>query len=293
MSADVGALALTLAAHMRGGLTQQRALELLARENGEGQEIMQRIIGRVARGSTTAEAMLAEEEEPWKLLAATWLIAERTGAPIAQALERMSEALARLASLERRRQVLLAGPQGSVLLIASLPALAVVIGELLGVRVGAQFSTPLGLLLVGVGALLLVAGITWGLGMIRSVRQRDRAAGFELDLLWVALAGNSSPEQARRITVHTLDMIESSWVDLSVFARHGEATTVLASASESGIRLRDLVALRADNLRERTHRDLEREAERLALRVLLPLGLCILPAFVCIGVIPLLMGMLT
>lgn len=293
MTANVGAIALKLAAQLRGGITQHRALEQLSREESPEAQAMKRVAERIEQGFTTAEAMLAEDGEPWKLLAATWMIAERSGAPIAQALERMSEGLARLDSLARRRQVLLAGPQGSVFLIASLPALAVIIGELLGVRVSAQFATPLGMLLVGVGALLLITGITWGVGMIRSVKHQDRTAGFELDLMWVALAGSSSPEQARRITVHTLDFVESDWVDLNQFARNGEATHILVSAAESGISLRDLATLQAETLREQTHRDLERDAERLAVRVLLPLGLCILPAFVCIGVIPLLMGMVS
>ena len=281
-----------LAALIRGGFTHQRALEQLAQDDGEHADVMRRLNERIQTGTSASEAMAAEPDEAWKFLAATWHIAEHTGSPAATALERMSDALSRLESLRRRREVLLAGPKGSVLLIASLPFLAIIVGELLGIHVAAQLATPFGLVLLGVGALLLTMGVAWGLAMIRAVQKRDHAAGCELDLMWIALAGASTPDRARRTVVETVDRFDVAWVNLDAFGERGEATMLLDTARTSGVRLRDLVTLEADTLRERTHRDLEREAERLAVRILIPLGLCVLPAFICIGVIPLLLGML-
>ena len=292
MSEAVSAMSLRLAALLRGGLTQQRALEQLAADGGSASDVARRVRDRLEGGASAGEAMAAEPDEAWKLLAATWRIAEHSGAPIATSLERMSEALSRLASLRKRRDVLLAGPKGSVLLIASLPFVAVIVGELLGIHVASQLATPLGLAFLVVGILLLTTGVAWGLAMIRSVKQRDHAAGFELDLLWIALAGSSSPDRAQRTVIEAVDDVDAAWVNLDAFGEQGAATLLLETARASGIGLRNLVTLEADTLREQTHRDLERDAERLAVRILVPLGLCILPAFVCIGVIPLLLGML-
>lgn len=292
MSEAVAKISMRLAALIRGGFTHQRALEQLAQDDGEHADVMRRLNERIHTGTSASEAMVAEPDEAWKLLAATWHIAEHTGSPAATALERMSDALSRLESLRRRREVLLAGPKGSVLLIASLPFVAIIVGELLGIHVAAQLATPFGLVLLGVGALLLTMGVAWGLAMIRAVQKRDHAAGCELDLMWIALAGASTPDRARRTVVETVDRFDVAWVNLDAFGERGEATMLLDTARTSGVRLRDLVTLEADTLRERTHRDLEREAERLAVRILIPLGLCVLPAFICIGVIPLLLGML-
>ena len=292
MSEAVAKISMRLAALIRGGFTHQRALEQLAQDDGEHADVMRRLNERIHTGTSAGEAMVAEPDEAWKLLAATWHIAEHTGSPAATALERMSDALSRLESLRRRREVLLAGPKGSVLLIASLPFLAIIVGELLGIHVAAQLATPFGLVLLGVGTLLLTMGVAWGLAMIRAVQKRDHAAGCELDLMWIALAGASTPDRARRTVIETVDRFDVAWVNLDAFGERGEATMLLDTARTSGVRLRDLVTLEADTLRERTHRDLEREAERLAVRILIPLGLCVLPAFICIGVIPLLLGML-
>ena len=293
MNELVGTVALRLSSLLRGGLHQSRALEHLATQPGAEGETAHRICERIEAGLGESDAIAAEPGEAWNLLAATWHIAEASGAPLAPSLERMSEALSRLQTLSRRREVLLAGPKGSVMLIASLPFVAVIVGELLGVSSARQLISFPGVLLLVVGLLLLTVGIAWGLAMIRAVTTKDHAAGFEFDLLWIALAGGGSPDRARRIVVHNVDRFRAVWVNLDAFLEAGEATAALNLAHTSGISLRDLVALQSETLRENTHRDLERDAERLALKVLLPLGMFVLPAFICIGVIPLLLGMLS
>ena len=45
-------------------------------------------------------------------------------------------------------------------------------------------------------------------------------------------------------------------------------------------------------VRQQTRRADERAAEELAVRLVMPLGLCLLPAFVCWGVVPVVMALL-
>ncbi|MFK0728836.1 type II secretion system F family protein [Rothia sp. BD8] len=52
-----------------------------------------------------------------------------------------------------------------------------------------------------------------------------------------------------------------------------------------------LLRAQAGRIRNRRHRDAQKQAAALGVRLMLPLGLCSLPAFVCLGVIPVLIGL--
>lgn len=65
-----------------------------------------------------------------------------------------------------------------------------------------------------------------------------------------------------------------------------EFTATSATASASVLRGQ------ADLVRRAQYRRAERAAEALAVKLVLPLGLCFLPAFMCWGVVPVLMGLL-
>lgn len=295
MTELAGSFALKVSVMMRGGMGQHRALEQLSHENDELGEAAGRILQRLRLGMGAGESIAAEATahgEAWKLLGSTWAIAEHSGAPIATSLDRMSRAFFKVVSLGKRRSVLLAGPKGTVLLISALPIVAFIVGELMGVRVADQLLTMPGMLLGVVGILLLILGLAWSFAMIRGVNERDEVAGFELDLLWIALAGGAPLEHAQLIVVNTTDLLDAHWVNLESFGEAGAATVLLKQAIQSGMPLRDLVLVESDTLREEAHSALEKEAERLAIRVLIPLGVCVLPSFICIGVIPIMLGML-
>ncbi|GHG51966.1 hypothetical protein GCM10012320_21820 [Sinomonas cellulolyticus] len=67
-------------------------------------------------------------------------------------------------------------------------------------------------------------------------------------------------------------------------ALHFAATTGAPSA--------ELLFARARQLRRTRHRELEKRAAALGVRLVVPLGVCSLPAFLCLGVIPVLLAMI-
>ena len=79
---------------------------------------------------------------------------------------------------------------------------------------------------------------------------------------------------------------------LERFCRGGTLATTIAAARETGIPLRSLLLEEAADARARAHAALEQAAERLGVLVLLPLGLCVLPAFIALGVAPVVLSML-
>ncbi len=68
------------------------------------------------------------------------------------------------------------------------------------------------------------------------------------------------------------------------------AARTLARAASNGIALADELRRTADDLRAAHAAAVDARIRRSGVLVVLPLGLCFLPAFVCVGVIPLLVG---
>lgn len=66
---------------------------------------------------------------------------------------------------------------------------------------------------------------------------------------------------------------------------------VLGFAARSGAPSANVVRARAEHLRRTEHREAEKLAGALGVRLVVPLGLCSLPSFICLGVIPVLIGM--
>ncbi|UBH06979.1 hypothetical protein K8P10_002490 [Leucobacter sp. Psy1] len=285
---SAAAAAARTAVLLRGGVPSARVFGALAAEEPALHGIQARIVG----GSPVPHALAAEESADWRLLGAVWAVADRTGAPLARTLEQISDALEGLEALRERREVLLTGPRMTVRLVAALPALAVLFGALLGFDPLRVFFSPTGAVLAAVGIALLVIGVRWARALSRSVGSRDRAEGLELLLVETALAGGGSPEAAIRSVAESAVETRATWIDLAHLCRSGSVRTVLASASSTGAPAGPMLVAEARAARVRAHAALEREAERLGIRVLVPLGVCVLPAFIALGVMPVLISML-
>ncbi|MDO3696853.1 pilus assembly protein TadB, partial [Curtobacterium flaccumfaciens] len=68
---------------------------------------------------------------------------------------------------------------------------------------------------------------------------------------------------------------------------------VLDLARRAGVPAAGLLRRAAEDVRDEAAADGLVAAERLAVRLVLPLGVCILPAFVFVGVVPVVVGVLS
>jgi tight adherence protein B len=241
------------------------------------------VSGRVQRGEPVAAAIATLNAPEWRVLAVAWSLAEESGAPLAPALDRIGAALRALERLRERR---------TVRLVSALPPLALVLGWLLGFDPFPVLLSPVGAVLLPTGAALLLAGIAWGRALRRRVEQTDRVVGMELELVWIALRGGAHPRAASRRTVDCVDRFGAEWVPFDGFRRDRTLRAVIGSAERTGTPLGPMLIEEAASVRVRAEADLERSAERLGVRVLIPLGVCVLPSFIVLGVVPVLVSML-
>jgi Flp pilus assembly protein TadB len=65
---------------------------------------------------------------------------------------------------------------------------------------------------------------------------------------------------------------------------------VVARSADSGVRWADGLRRRAASLREELRLAELARAQRIGVFALLPLGLCFLPAFICVGIVPIITG---
>lgn len=244
-----------------------------------------RPVGQAIRAARDAEPAASAE---WSVLAAAWTVAAESGAPLATSLRDLATALRDEAQLRREIRTALAGPIASARLVLSLPLIAILFGALLGFdTVVVLLGSPLGLACVGAGGVLLWLGHRWSASLAATAARSRADAGLELELLAIAMAGGASVDRARAIVHDAL-----SGQGLARADRHA-ADGVVALAARAGAPVAELLRAEAYRLRRVARAEGAARAATLGVRLMLPLGACVLPAFVLLGVVPLLISVIS
>lgn len=229
------------------------------------------------------------------------------GAPLAGVLESVAQGVAESGRAASARRTALSGPRSTARLLACLP----VVGLALGACVGADPQAFLldggwGSLVGAVGLGLILAGHLVTRRLVKAAEHLDGGVdeALVLDLAGAALtAGASVPgclsALGAALAEPELAMVgkalllgghwEEAWAvpqDDAWLARRRRLEGCLRPGWEDGASPGPLLVGSAASLRAgRSARDQE-EAERLAVRLVVPLGLCHLPAFLALGVVP-------
>ncbi|CAN5401175.1 hypothetical protein BH10ACT6_BH10ACT6_15470 [soil metagenome] len=249
-------------------------------QGGVGLEVAEQLLQ--ARGlAPTAE------RAAWSALAAAWWVAVESGAPLAPTLHRFAASLRELAQSLRDVEVALAGPLATSRIVLALPAVGLLFGALLGFDAPRILATtPAGWGCLVVGGALIVGGVRWNRRLVRSASENDPTPGLAFELLAVAVSGGASLERARSLVDSVLAEAELPHLDAAVDA-------VLAFSRSAGIPAAGLLHAEAQELRRRTRTRAQLRAAELGTRLLLPLGVCILPSFVALGVAPIVIAILS
>jgi tight adherence protein B len=236
------------------------------------------------RGSVSADDIATQIDNrgsDWSGLAVAWRIATEAGAPLAPALLRYADSLRALTEAEREARIALAGPQASSRLVLALPPVGIVFGGILGFdTLGTLCTTTPGVVCLVVGAALIAAGASWTRTLVKAAEPRDRAPGLAFDLMAIAMAGGTSLDRARALVaphVSTMAAVDAV-LDLSRRAGVPAASLLVAEAEESR---REAIAAA------------KTAASHLGVRLMLPLGICVLPAFMLLAVAPLLIAVIS
>ena len=225
----------------------------------------------------------------WAGVAAAWQVASDAGAPIASTLREFARSLRAIAAIERDIETALAGPRATARLVMVLPGLGILFGVILGLNpLSVLVGTPAGAVCLGTGVALMAGAWWWNRRLVAAARPRDLTPGLRCDLMAIAVAGGTSLDRASASVDRALG---ENGFDPSL--GRDDVDEVLALSRTAGVPAAELLRSQADQCRLGAAAEAERRASVLAVRLMLPLGVCVLPAFMLLGVVPLLISVIS
>ena len=225
----------------------------------------------------------------WRDVAAVLSVAERTGAPSATTLRALAGALRRSAASDRAIRIALAGPRASARVVLALPLLGLALGSAWGAgAVEVLVGTPVGWTCALLAAVLVSVGRAWTARLVRAATPDGRVPGVLLDAWAVAVSGGGSWASGGAAVRAALGEPGAGTA-----AEAERLREVLALAQQAGVPAATLLRAAAEDVRDDAAAAGLAAAERLAVRLVLPLGTCVLPAFVLVGVVPVVVGVLS
>lgn len=250
-------------------------------------DVVRAVADSVALGTPVPEALRAASTgRAWRVTGAAWAVAAEAGAPMAPFLAALAVSLSTSARLHREIESALAGPVATTRLVTALPIVAALGGALSGLGTLTALLSPAGLVCLA-GAVLLLAGANrWSRALVRRARRDDVEAGLALDLIAIGLAGGGSTTRARRLARGACEEFHLEFADASAMA-------LLELARVSGAPPADLLRSEARRIRADAAASAARRAAALGTWLMLPLGLCTLPAFLLLAVAPVLLALLS
>ncbi|WP_455116756.1 type II secretion system F family protein [Rothia mucilaginosa] len=255
-------------------------------------------------------------------------MSESAGAPLATSLERAAEHAEERIDALLGRQSALAAPRATGRILSWLPLLGLGLGVLMGSDpVGVLTGSILGALTGLLGLGLAFAGRRWTAALVHRAEVesvRTANAGSEakkptspadaapvdtalvLELLAAQLRAGLAPlaalgtlaEALNSRALHTVSQrlqMGSGWGSAwsgPAAGTFGELRDALAPAYTGGAPSTALLLSLAEAHRLSERRAAERAAGKLSVALVVPLGLCSLPAFICLGIVPILISLL-
>ncbi|WP_303981168.1 type II secretion system F family protein [Rothia mucilaginosa] len=248
-------------------------------------------------------------------------MSESAGAPLATSLERAAEHAEERIDALLGRQSALAAPRATGRILSWLPLLGLGLGVLMGSDpVGVLTGSILGALTGLLGLGLAFAGRRWTAALVHRAEVESAAGSggdqtsnvppvdtaLVLELLAAQLRAGLAPlaalgtlaEALNSRALHTVCQrlqMGSNWGSAwsgSAAGTFGELRDALVPAYAGGAPSTALLLSLADAHRLSERRAAERAAGKLSVALVVPLGLCSLPAFICLGIVPILISLL-
>lgn len=276
-----------------------------------------RVTAAVAEGMPLTRA-IASSGGAWRDVAVAWHVATTVGAPLAESLRGLAAALRDAAEAADDVRVALAEPAGTARLLGWLPLVALGLGAALGFdTLGTLLGHPAGIACLVAGGALIAVAQRWTARMVRRARAAAGVPGLHAELIAIALSGGASIDRADAVVqdAHAATGSVATGprgaratsagsgprpADASSEAPSGvdsdvdsDVEAVLALSRSAGVPAVELLRASAAHARHRARVDGRLRAARLSSRLLLPLGVCTLPAFLLLGVAPMLLSVIS
>lgn len=210
-----------------------------------------------------------------------WDFATRVGAPLKDALIELSalERDSRAADYELQQSLAL--PRATKNLMIWLPVFGLFLSQAFGLQPFSAFQNPLGIFSFGVAIALLFFGERMAEKMIRALSMSNHSSSLNLLLLAIALRAGLGITEAKDLLPPKNAQDEKSLEDL------------LELSLSTGAPISQILISSAKENREANTSLAIQDARALSVKLLIPLGLTVLPAFLLLTVVPVLISQIT
>jgi tight adherence protein B len=290
----VAAVVQRLAVMLGAGVAPTNAWRYLRDTADAGDGIVDAVTRSVAVGGSIPAAILAaapavgpdKTGSAWRAVAAAWFVASESGAPLAPSLRETADALRQLGQLHRDVDAALAGPRSTARFVGVMPPIGLIFGALLGFdTIGVLFGTPLGIGCLIAGGLLSVVAARWTSRLVARARPSESSPGLTAQLVAIGLAGGGSIMHARQLASEALDAHGLGEPDDAK-----RIDRVLDLSRAAGVPAAELLQSEALQIRREATSRAQSRAASLSTSLMIPLGVCVLPAFMLLGVAPMMIA---
>lgn len=222
---------------------------------------------------------------------AIWSLAMDSGGAVSGAIASLGEAFRATSRHERDIELAFAGPKATAKLVAWLPGAGLLLAQLFGFEpFRAIFTNPLAFGCLVFGALLLVAGHRWSKAIILKATPKQDDPGLFFDSVRFGLDAGlplaPSIKRASEVFEEQLNYLPEEDV-LAKLNRIGELNRT------SGASISNLLAGEAAARRESQWFAESTALSKLSVKLMIPLGLVTLPAFVLSSIVPVAISLLS
>lgn len=218
-----------------------------------------------------------------------WSLANKNGGAIGEIMMSLSDSFK---SADRHRneiELAFAGPKATARVVSLLPIACLLLAQVFGLNpLGAIVSKPLAFISVVLGVILLVVGRVWTRSILEKAKFDEVDPGLLIDAVRFGLTSGLPFSKSLNLAVEAL--AEFDLVDEQSL---GRLSAMAEMNRDRGASLGALLESEAQIKRE-TQRNLEATAvAKLSVKLMLPLGLLTLPAFILCAVAPIAIGLLS
>jgi Flp pilus assembly protein TadB len=286
-------------------LIRRRERALAARHTVETLDMLAAAAADLRAGAAPP-LMALPVREVERLARAARRLSDRSGAPLADMLERLESHHRALSRLDATAHAQAAGARLTALILIVLPPLALVLGHSIGAdALGVLLRSRTGLVCTVLAVGLQLGGLAW---TDRLSRSRNDPFHIEMamvsDLMAAALRAGSAVPSA---VLHAGDALEGplsaslsqigrelaagvsprqAWQRIGRIAAARRLINAALRTSESGAAMSGALTRCADDLRSDAEHERQARVHKASVLLMLPLGLCFLPAFLLAGLVP-------
>jgi len=240
-------------------------------------------------------------------------LSDRTGAPLADLWERLEAHQRALSRLDSSAHAQAAGARLTALILVALPPLALALGHTIGAdALGVLLKSHTGFVCTAIAVALQIAGLAWTDRLSRShTDPLHTELAVASDLMAAALRAGSPVPSA---VLHTGDVLEGplsapltqigrelaaavaprqAWQRIGHLDAARRLTNAAQRTAESGAAMSGALTRCADDLRVDAAHEREARVQRASVLLMLPLGLCFLPAFLLAGLVPVVLAVVS